>query len=222
VALDDDAFMNVNDIRKVPNYFYLYQNAGLLAFRVIHAKTGEKQNDHGDKAVAVANFHGAAHAIRKNLFNIVGYSDEDCKFGAEEFDFSVRCHAAGYQTIYLPDVQALHNSFPRSGRLGVFRREKWTYGYIRVIFKHFPTRMAYLYSFRYIILNFIWNRKFIDLQFVVSVLRSAFLGRRHGKMAREPLPTETVKFYSDPTLFPQFGNVPFNVMGRLKKKLLKW
>lgn len=221
VALDDDASMLVNDIRRVPELFSMHKNSGILAFSVRHAKTGERQNDHGNKAVAVACFHEAAHAIRKKLFDIVGYTDEDLVFGAEGLDFSVRCHAAGYPTMYLPEVEALHNPFPRSGPLGVYRREKWIYGYVRTLFKYFPMRMAYLYSFRYTILCFLWSRTIIDLPFVARMLRAALLGRRQGKMMHALVPAETVRFYSDPTLFPQYGNVPVNLLKRFSRKVIR-
>jgi GT2 family glycosyltransferase len=219
VALDDDACMLVSDIRKVPALFASHKDAGILAFNVIHAKTGEKQNDHGNKAVIVGNFHGAGHAICKTMFEIVGDTEEECRFGAEEFDFSVRCHAAGYKTIYLPEVLVLHNSFPRQGALGIYRREKWVYGYVRTLFKHFPRLMAYLYSFRCTIQNIIWDWDVMDAGFVLRLVKAALLGRRHGIEAHAPVPPETVEFYSDPTLLPQCGNAPLNLLKRIHRKV---
>lgn len=221
VALDDDAYMSVNDIRKVPDLFSLHENAGILAFSICDAKTGEKLNNHANKAVFVGNYYGAAHAIRKKLFDIVGYMDEDCKFGAEEFDFSVRCHAAGYKTIYLPEVQALHNSISRPGSLSVYRCQMWIYGFVRTLCKHFPMRMAYLFSFRYTIQNILWHRNFISPQFVVKMFMAALQGRMHGRMVHSPVPVETVKFYSDPTLPPQYGNVPLNLLQRFSRKVAR-
>jgi GT2 family glycosyltransferase len=220
IALDDDASMSVVDINRVPALFADYKQAGILAFSVLQAQTGKKQNDHGDTATIVANFHGAAHAIRAGLFARVGYLDELCSFGGEEFDFSVRCHAAGYTTVYLPDVHALHNSFLRSGPIGAERREKWVFNYVRVLYKLFPQRMAALFSLRYTFLMLKWSRGLIDLRFVIKIFRAALVGRRHGRRAHAPVPAETVKFYSDPTLFPQYGNVPFNFLKRFSRKVL--
>jgi GT2 family glycosyltransferase len=221
IALDDDASMSVSDINRVPSLFAGYEQAGILAFSVRQAQTGKKQNDHGDTATTVANFHGAAHAIRAGLFARVGYLDELCSFGGEEFDFSVRCHAAGYTTVYVPEVHALHNSFLRSGPIGAERREKWVFNYVRVLYKLFPQRMAALFSLRYTFLMLKWSRGFVDKRFVIKIIRAALVGRRHGKMAHAPVPAETVKFYSDPTLFPQYGNVPFNFLSQITKKISK-
>ncbi len=221
VSLDDDAVMSVQDIKRVPALFALHQQAGILAFSVRHTQTGKKQNDHGDSATWVANFHGAGHAIRAELFERIGYLDELCSFGGEEFDFSVRCHAAGYGTIYVPEVEVLHNSFLRPGPIGAERREKWVYNYVRVLHKHFPRQIASLYSIRYTVLNIIWAWNIIDSALIQRLFRAALLGILHGRRVHAPVPIETVKFYSDPTLWPQFGNVPLNLLQRCSRKITK-
>jgi hypothetical protein len=118
-------------------------------------------------------------------------------------------------------VQALHNSFPHPRPIRAERQVKWLYNFIRILHKHFPRRMAYLYSFRYIILNFIWCRDLIDLPFIASMFKAALLGTLHGKMAHAPVPAETVKFYSDPILFPPYGNVPLNLLQRFSRKVTR-
>jgi len=215
VSLDDDACMSVADINKIPGLFAEFSRAGILAFSVCHAMTGDKQNDHGVKTIPVANFHGAAHAIRRELFERVGYLDESCSFGGEEFDFSVRCHAAGFQTIYLPEVQARHNSFLRPGPASADRREKWVYNYVRVLYKLFPRRMANLYSFRYVYMMMRFGQKVYGLAFVRRLLGVALLGRRHGMSVHEPVPATTVSFYADASLRPEYGNVPINFPDRI-------
>ena len=223
VSLDDDACMSVADISKVPDIFSVHNHAGILAFSVCHALTGEKQNDHGCTIIPVANFYGAAHAIRRGMFERVGYMDELCSFGGEEFDFSVRCHAAGYLTIYLPEVRASHNSFYRPGPVGADRRVKWVYNYVRVLYKLFPPCMASLYSFRYVFMMTRSGQSVYGFPIVNRLLRAALLGRRHGKAVHAPVPSATVSFYSDASLRPEYGNVPINfpkrIAGRLSRLL---
>jgi len=215
VSLDDDACMAVSDIRRVPVLFGVHSRAGILAFTVCHAKTGEKQNDHGNRVISVANFHGAAHAIRKVVFDRVGYLDELCTFGGEEFDYSVRCHAAGYETVYLPEVQASHNSFLRPGPAGADRREKWVYNYVRVLYKLFPAPMAFLYSVRYVYTMVRSGQSVYGFPLVRRLLKAACLGRNHGRAVHSPVPAATVSFYSDPGLRPEFGNVPLDFPTRI-------
>jgi GT2 family glycosyltransferase len=220
VSLDDDAVLPVADIARVPELFASQPTAGILAFCVRHAKTGEKQNDHGECTVPVANFHGAAHAIRSELFDRVGYLDELCSFGGEEFEFSVRCHAAGYCTVYLPQVQARHNSYPRPGQVGAERRVTWVYNYVRILHKFFPWRMATLFSLRYLWLSIKWSRGG-GLLFYARMFRTAWRARGDGRRSHAPVGAETVRFYADPTLFPQYGNAPLNLLGLLTRKIAR-
>lgn len=223
VSLDDDAQMNVEDIKKVPALFLKYRNAGILAFKVCHAQTGDLQNDHGERVVPIANFHGAGHAIRKAIFEKVGYLDEFCTFGGEEFDFSVRCHSAGFQTLYIPEVIVHHNSFLRPGPSGADRRVKWVYNYVRILFKHFPPHMAYLFSFRHLYMMVRSGHAVFGFQLVSRLIKSAIRGRHDGIVVHSVVPYETILFYKDPNLQPEYGNAPINfkkrLMGRLNRTL---
>src|SRR5665811_1387112 len=202
VALDDDTSITIDTLKTVPEAFDRYPHAGILAFKVCHATTGELQNNLGDQPIAVANFHGAAFAIRKDLFDRIGNLDELCSFGAEEFDFSVRAHAAGYETIYLPEVIVYHNSFQRPGSAGADRREKWIYNYVRVLYKHFPRKFAGLYSARFLF-NAMRSGKIVyGFSFAVGLMRYAYRGRRDGISMHAELPNRTIHFYANSGLRP--------------------
>jgi GT2 family glycosyltransferase len=211
VCLDDDAFMPFADIRKVPYYFSKHTNAGILAFKVCHSKTGKLQNDYGDSIVAIGNFHGAGFAVRQDLFGKIGYLDELCTFGAEEFDFSLRCHAAGFQTLFVPELVVKHNSYCRPGSVGADRHIKWVYNFVRVIFKHFPRHISYVYAMRYFIMASIWGFRNHGPRIVMSSIGSAWRGRRDGILVFCVLPPKTVQFYKNPQLRPEFGNSPLHV-----------
>jgi GT2 family glycosyltransferase len=221
VCLDDDAFMSLPDIRKVPYYFSKHTDAGILAFKVCHSKTAELQNDHGDCTVTVANFHGAGHAIRKDLFDKIGYLDELCTFGGEELDFSLRCHAVGFQTLFVPELVVKHNSYLRSATTGSDRRIRWLYNYVRVIFKHFPRSIAYLYAIRYTLMASIWGYHTHEPRIVISLIASAWRGRRDGISAFCVLPPITLQFYKNPQLRPEFGNSPVHLVTRAIRYFIK-
>ncbi|MEM4360242.1 MAG: glycosyltransferase [Candidatus Bilamarchaeaceae archaeon] len=130
ICLDDDAYLQPAELSKVKEYFQKNPMLGALSFSVVHAVTGEKQNPHGEKPVEVANYHGAAHALRASAIREIGFLDEECTFGGEEFDSCVRLHDKGYSCVYVPDIVAQHNSFLRKGEIGLSRSSLWHYNYV--------------------------------------------------------------------------------------------
>ena len=221
ICLDDDALMSSEGIRKVPLVFAKHPTAGILAFKVLHARTGDLQNPHGDVVVPVANFHGAGFALRTESLTKVGYFDERCSFGGEELDFSIRCHAKGYSTLFIPEIVVQHNSLVRLGNVGAERRTKWLYNYVRVLFKHFPKRTAYLFSARYLFLAMTWSYSIFGLGFIFKLLNAARMGRNDGARVSAMLPDETMTFYKNPGLRPEYGNVPLHLQSRVLRKCRK-
>jgi GT2 family glycosyltransferase len=221
VALDDDARMHVDDLLKVPLLFQQNPKAGILAFRVRHAVTGEEENFYGETRAPVANFHGAAHAIKRDVFERLGYLDERCSFGGEELDFSIRCHAAGFLTMYLPDVSALHNSLRRQGATSADRRRAWIYNYVRVLFKHFPRRIAYLFAFRRVVMLLISGYYAHGSRFMLELLKMSWRGRVVGIKEYHRVPDATIEFYQNPALRPEYGNVPVRPVRRVIAKMYR-
>jgi GT2 family glycosyltransferase len=219
LALDDDALASEHALRQVPSYFAAYPQAGILAFRVIHAESREAQNDHGPTIVPVANFHGAAHAIRRKALEDAGYLDEKCTFGAEELDLSIRFHAAGYSTLYIPALEAEHNSHIRPGKVGLERRRKWAKNYVRVLFKNFSFSQAMVLASRYLFLSIVWARSAIGISGSVRVAGAGVVGMLEGRLQHKAVPRWTAEFYASPTLRPEFGNAPLELWNRLCRKL---
>jgi GT2 family glycosyltransferase len=211
ISLDDDSCMQLDDIRKVPSLFAQHPDAGILAFRVRHARTGAEENPYQNAIVPVANFHGAAHAIHRKVFEKIGYLDEECSFGGEELDYSIRCHAANLLTLYVPDIIVAHNSLVRNGAISVERRKKWLYNYNRLLFKHFPRRHAYLFAYRYNFIPLLSGYYTHGLSFVPTLLKMAWAGSRAGRRAFCRVPDTTVRFYKNPDLRPELGNVPLRL-----------
>jgi GT2 family glycosyltransferase len=221
LCLDDDSRMSNDDIIKIPDLFNRHESAGILAFKVRHALTGENQNDHGDQPVVVANFHGAGHAIKRNVFNEIGFLDELCTFGGEEFDFSVRAHAAGYETIYIPSAIVHHNSFYRAGKVGSDRVLTWGYNYCRVLLKNFPISRGLLFSIRYVFDLARYGFSTYGAIFLFKLFLSSISGVYSGIKVHRCVPVRTVLFYSNPKLCPLHGNVPLRLGQRILRKLGK-
>ena len=207
VTLDDDSSIPAGDLARVPEWFSSHPEAGILAFRVVHARTRRPENDHGIECRPVANFHGAGHAFRAEVFERVGLLDEICSFGGEEIDMSIRAFDAGYPTVYEPGMMVEHNSLVREGGDSRRRRSLWLYNYVRVLYKHFPPHLARRFSRRIIASLVVSGVARHGLPFAPVLLESATRGRRDGMDEHRPVGEATCRFYSDPRLRPDFGNV---------------
>lgn len=99
---------------------------GIAAFKIYYASTGEMQvNAFPHKRFTerkdwhhfdTAYFSGAAHAIRREVFDKVGVYPENFFYGMEEYDLSYRILDAGFSIRYDDRVVILHKESP-AGRL---------------------------------------------------------------------------------------------------------
>jgi len=207
-------------LQQLPDKFKQYQKAGILAFKVVHSLTGVLQNDHGDKPCQIANHHGAAFAFRTQLFKNTGGIDEECTFGAEELDFSIKVRATGMEILFLPELIAYHNSQLRSEKISKLRRIRREYNNVRVYFKYFPLSMAMRNSFRYLTWTLLsWKAEY-GLSGLQHLPIAAMKGMFSGLLNHQKIPDMVVAFYDNPLLQPEFGNVP-TVRKALMGKLLK-
>ena len=99
---------------------------GIAAFKIYYASTGEMQvNAFPHKRFGerkdwprfdTGYFSGAAHAIRRTVFDKVGVYPENFFYGMEEYDLSYRTLDAGFSICYDDRVVILHKESP-AGRL---------------------------------------------------------------------------------------------------------
>lgn len=127
--LDDDALLRDKDaLRHVLPLFAEEGDCpvGIAAFKIYYASTGEIQvNAFPHKRFTerkewphfeTAYFSGAAHAIRRQVFDKVGVYPENFFYGMEEYDLSYRALDAGFSIRYDDRVVILHKESP-AGRL---------------------------------------------------------------------------------------------------------
>lgn len=127
--LDDDALLRNKDaLRHVLPLFAEGGDrpVGIAAFKIYYASTGEMQvNAFPHKRFIerkdwphfeTAYFSGAAHAIRRQVFDKVGVYPENFFYGMEEYDLSYRTLDAGFSIRYDDRVVILHKESP-AGRL---------------------------------------------------------------------------------------------------------
>jgi len=207
VYLDDDSMIGMDDLYKIPDIFEKHPEAGILAFRVLYGDSNNSQNEHGNDSIQVANYHGAGHAIRKTLFDEIGYLDEQCFFGAEELEYSMRALSMDKKTIYIPDIIIRHYSLQHKGSVGFKRRYFWARNYAMVLFRYLPIVLAFLFSFR-LMISYLWSG-FKDRQHISFLILPAGMikGALIGIITKRTLSVQGIQFYSNPATRPEIGNI---------------
>jgi GT2 family glycosyltransferase len=165
VFLDDDALVrNDNALPAIAAIFDGDPAIGIAAFSIYYHSTGELQvNAFPHKRFAerkdrphfdTAYFSGAAHAIRRSVFEKAGYYPEDFFYGMEEYDLSYRAIDKGFTIRYDDRVPIWHKESP-GGRLPP--REKLRGMWVnksKVAWKYLPGRYfistALLWSLEYL------------------------------------------------------------------------
>ncbi len=215
VYLDDDSLIELTNLECIPDVFDNTPEAGILAFRVIHGLDECAQNDYGKETLAVGNFHGAGHAIRTDLLKEIGYLDENCFFGAEEIEFSMRALVAGMKTIYTPGILIRHYSFPRTGKDSFKRRINWARNYAMVLFRYLPFLKASLFSFRLLVSYLVDKISVISFLIPFAMIH----GGIRGLKSKNTLSAEGVAFYSNPETRPELGNL--SIYSKFYKRVFK-
>jgi GT2 family glycosyltransferase len=206
--LDDDIHIDNDSIVAMRKVMLDCAAVGIVTPEVIEAATGEPHNRCGGRMRELANFAGACHLVRKEVWERVGSLDPGCSFGGEEIDYSIRARAAGYSTVCLSEARALHFGVKRSAAIARRRQEQWLYNYSRVIFKHFSVNRALVLAGRVLLSHLVSGVRVHGLPVAPSLVHQALRGARAGRARYARLPDAALRFYSDPALRPDFGNVP--------------
>jgi GT2 family glycosyltransferase len=212
VNLDDDALADGALLPETIRCFQDRDDVGILVYRIRHLRSGVWETPHGDEPTEVANFHGAGHAFRRELFDQVGYLDERCSFGGEEIEMSIRARNAGYQLLYVPHLIVQHNSLVRHGSVAVSRLLAWHRNYVRTLYRYFPRRMAAVYGFRLFVRFLVGHLGAGRIRglYPFQLGRAFWAGRREGLREHVASPDVTIEFYRNPRLLPDLGNVPLS------------
>ena len=210
LSIDDDTKVSFENLKILPDLMrQKYKGVGILAIRVIHSKTHEEQNYFGEKELCVSNHHGAACVIRRKVLSMIGGIDEYCNFGSEEIDLCIRAHSAGFEIRYTPEIIVYHNNIPYQGIGFDDRVKKRVFNNARTMHKYFPFLMASQCANRYLgrmLLIYFKKNKYL---FLINLLFSSLCGRVVGLYYHEYTPNNTVKYYNNKNLVPEFGNKPF-------------
>jgi GT2 family glycosyltransferase len=165
VFLDDDALVRNDDaLPAIAAIFEENLAIGIAAFKIYYSSTGELQvNAFPHKRFSAlkdrahfdtAYFSGAAHAIRRSVFEDAGYYPDNFFYGMEEYDLSYRAIDKGYTIRYDDRVLIWHKESP-FGRLPprAKLRGMWV-NKSKVAWKYLPGRYfistAFLWSLEYL------------------------------------------------------------------------
>ncbi|HEY1070152.1 MAG TPA: glycosyltransferase [Thermomonas sp.] len=206
--IDDDAFVDLDDIRAMLEFMERNPSIGIMSPRIVHRQSLAPQCDHGSAPVRISNFHGACHLLRREVYSVVGEIDPSCSFGGEELDYSLRARNAGFDVYYAPVATAVHNNHQRAGDEGLWRRRQWVFNYTRVLSKNFPFFMALLFSARLLASQLFSALKLFGVLSSLSLVFSYFSGLISGFRRRSVVSRSVLDLYRNPSLRPDFGNVP--------------
>jgi GT2 family glycosyltransferase len=166
---------------------YYYETMTLQQNAFPHKRFEERKDwPHFDTAY----FSGCAHAIRRKVFEEVGYYPENFFYGMEEYDLSYRALNAGFRIRYDDRVIILHKESP-AGRLPP--REKLRGMWVNkstVAWKYLPVRFfvttAFLWSLEYL------QKSGMDLSGFWKGWRA--VARIPGKEKRNPLNKDCLSY----------------------------
>ena len=208
--LDDDTHVALDDMRAMLRAIN-GESVGIVTPQVVEAATGAVHNaDYAGRVREPANFAGACHLVRRAVWERVGELDPGCSFGGEEIDYSIRARAAGYSTVCVTEATAWHHGTPLSAGAGRRRREQWVYNYTRVVFKHFPLGHALLFAGRGLVSHLLNGIAAHGLAIAAPLLCNTLRGARAGRRRYVALPEPALRFYVNPALRPDFGQIPLS------------
>jgi len=206
--LDDDISISIADIQMMVRTLDEHPEIGIVAPVIVDYVTGNIQYSFGTGLVPIANFQGACHMVRRSVAVLVGYNDEECSFGGEELDLSIRVRAAGFDVVFNSEARALHDHVIRQGVQSQERRLRTLYNFVRVFNKNFPPAIALTFTLRTIASHLISGIRLHGVGFGAKLLGAASRGAVKGRRQYLRVPAGVVYFYNNRNLRPEFGNVP--------------
>lgn len=208
--LDEDISASRESIEHMANVLRRNGDIGVVSPIIVDYKSGDVQYDYGSDLTEIANFTGACHMTRRSLATEIGFNDEECIFGGEELDFSIRARLAGYRVVFTRGATVRHNDKVRVGKIGQERRTRWVYNFVRIFYKYFPLGFASVLSMRYFLSHLVSGMRVHGFVFARPLFLAAWRGFRAGRRVHQPVGSQVVSFYRNPALRPEFGNVPLH------------
>jgi GT2 family glycosyltransferase len=162
LVLDDDViFAEKNAIKKIATLFqkpqYVENNTAVITLNIFYFETKERQKEalphksyeeyKNKNWFLTYYFTGAAHLMKKEIFDKTGFYPSDFFYGMEEYDLSYRIINSGYSLAFDADVKVFHKESPK-GRLANKEKLKmmW-FNKSKVAFTYLPKKYFYTTAF---------------------------------------------------------------------------
>ena len=202
--LDDDAILtDSRNLEQVYQTFKRDPDLGVMYCKIIDGEgrispwefRGPVET-FGDRELVAYTFIGAAHCIRRSLFEQLGFMDQSYFRNGEEMDLSLRVYGAGYYVLYYPAVTVIHRESQitrnPSGQVGFykFRNDILTY------WKHLPLFDAAIFTAWNTLINLIRSlkRRYFGW-YLFALIQLTFLIPQTILRNRKPLPRHALGYW---------------------------
>lgn len=200
VFIDDDAFFrDKNALRKIYEKLIQDGKTGVLSFKIINYYSGEIEKGtfpHLDKKLDVDKefettyFLGGGCAIKKEIFNKIGYYSNKFFYGMEELDLSFKLLDVGYRIFYFPQVIIFHKKSLK-GRLS--NKEMWK----KILENRISIAVINLPWLYVIISTIVWSGKVLievngDIFVLLKAFRSIIKKRENLRLERKKIGRRTI------------------------------
>ncbi|MFN4006058.1 MAG: glycosyltransferase family 2 protein [Chitinophagaceae bacterium] len=205
VFLDDDAELAPTDaLLQIQRAFTRkgYQNKpiGIVSFKVVYHSTGFMQVNalphknfnkyHQKQHFFTYYFAGGAHAIKKEIFELIGLLPENFFYGMEEYDVSYRVLDAGWCIAYDDSIVMLHKESPLGRKPTHQKLQSMWVNKCIVAYTYLPIRYFYSTAFMWA-LNYLKVTGF-HMGGFIHALRQIIAIPKHT--ARKPLKPSTLAY----------------------------
>ena len=168
IMLDDDAEMGNRDC--LVNLLQEFENAkgdrpcAIISFKVLYFENRQMQvnalpHKNFSKYSPLSSFNtyyyaGGAHAVKREVMEMLGNYPEDFFYGMEEYDLSYRLLDAGYSIAYSDKIIMLHKESPLGRKTKEEKIRMMWVNKTKVAYRYLPIRFyystAWMWSLQYL------------------------------------------------------------------------
>ncbi|TXH21714.1 MAG: glycosyltransferase family 2 protein [Chitinophagaceae bacterium] len=169
LVLDDDVLLDQKDaIQKAASLFnkavFVQNNTAIITLNIFYSETKERQKNalphkhydiYKDKEWFLTYyFVGAAHVMKKEIFEKTGLYPTDFFYGMEEYDLSFRTIEAGYTLGYDSSIKVWHKESPKGRITNKQKMQMLWYNKSKVAWRYLPNiyyyTTAFMWSLQYL------------------------------------------------------------------------
>ncbi len=126
----------------------------------------------------------SAGLLRAQLFERVGFLDEDFESYLEDIDFGIRCATAGFTGVYAPEAVAYHAGSATLGRWHRDTVRKIARNQILLVAKHYPRKWILRYGWPVFVAQALWGFVALRHGSALAYLKGKLEGLRRFHGAR--------------------------------------